>query len=77
MLFLKMAENYIFAYNKALFFERFVEKKWTLQGLLHLKRKIIYLSKTYIYLIVVAYLVFLKERKDEHVQNKQYCRYFE
>ena len=37
----------------------------------------IYLSKTYIELIVVAYLGFLKERKNEHVQNKQYWRHFE
>ena len=25
----------------------------------------------------LTYLVFLKERGNEHVQNKQYCRYFE
>ena len=75
MLFLKMAaKSYFCIYNKALFFERFVEKKETLQGLLYLKRKIIYLSKTYAELIVVAYLVILKERENEHVQNKQYCR---
>ena len=49
MLFVKMAAKLYFCiYNKALFFERFVEKKETLQGLLYLKTKIIYVFKTYV-----------------------------
>ena len=40
------------------------------------ERSFICLKYTYSY-IVVAYLVFLKERKNKHVQNKQYWRYFE
>ena len=54
---------FLHIYNKVLFFERFVERKYTLQGVLYLKRKIIYLSTTYVKYISLAYSVFLKNQR--------------
>ena len=46
------------SYFKPYYFERFLEKFWSVHDLLHLERKIIYLSRTYVKFILLAYSVF-------------------
>ena len=55
---------------QAAYYERFLEKQRSVQALLYLERKIIYLSTIYIKFILLAYSVFLKNEEKRTRPNK-------